>query len=402
MKLLYIIKRPLSRRDAERFGIFRALERGFSVRVFDISVPTHPELAADMDLSWVPPTLEIEVFQSWKSLRRRQQAFAEADLVLLLSQSHGLSRGTLPTLRLLARTKTPYLILGPIWYGMVEPRLADIPIRRKFKEAIQRAMLMDPLNSLISRIPPHLLGIPQARWAIYTGLASMSANSLVGPQTEPIYTHTSDYDLFLRLSSQRKETLPQAVFLDQFAPFHVDTQVIKTRTVIEPDHYYACLRGLFDRIEAELGLKVVIAAHPRADYQDRPELLGNRPIHYGKTIDLIAESQVVISHVSTALGMAVLFRRPVMLIATQAYYDLTPGHPFAFDQAAQSLATPLLMIDDVANVPLQAGLEVNEGAYDLYLERFMRHPKAPDGYQWDIVFDIILGGHAIDGSPKRD
>ncbi|HSV28257.1 MAG TPA: hypothetical protein VLL76_01825, partial [Candidatus Omnitrophota bacterium] len=124
---------------------------------------------------------------------------------------------------------------------------------------------------------------------------------------------------------------------------------------------------------------------------DRPGLLGDRQIVYGRSAELIARSRLVLSHVSTALGLVVLFGKPVMLVVTEDHYRLTPGHAGAFDQAARSLGTPLRFIDDPAGTDLSGARSVDAEAYARYASRYIRHPDAPQGLLWDIVLDRIEG-----------
>jgi hypothetical protein len=388
MRLLYIIKRPLTKRDAERYGIMHAIARGHSVDVFDLTRVIHPELPAGEVQPWQHPDIRIEAFEDWPAFVRRERELANVDLVMLLIQSYGLSRAVLPVLRLIARARTPYLIFTAPRYadGL---RFEDIPATRKLHEAWSRLKLMDPVNSIVARMRPSWLGLPAARFAVVHGLASATSSNLICDGTRLIPAHTHDYDLFLRAAAEDHAVDNSAVFIDQYAPFHSDTRVLKTVTRIDPDSYYRALRGFFDRIEDELDLKVVVAAHPRADYAGRSHLFGDRKIVYERTPQTIARSRLVLSHVSTAVGFAVLFKRPVMMVTTQDYYRLTPGHGLAFEKLAANLGTALHFIDEPAQVDLASAMRVDDASYNRYISRYLRHPDAPEGYLWNIVLDTV-------------
>jgi hypothetical protein len=87
--------------------------------------------------------------------------------------------------------------------------------------------------------------------------------------------------------------------------------------------------------------------------------------------------------------LAVLFRKPIMLIATRDYYELTPFHSRAFDQVAEALGTPLHFIDRPLSISLQSALNFNSRRYDKYVRFYLRHPDAPQALLWDIAFDAI-------------
>jgi len=116
MRLLYLIKRPLVRRDYDRLGVGYFLSEGHQVSVLDLSGVIHPNLS--MAGTDAPPhsNLIIHKVRNWKELRSLKPEIANSDLALLLIQSYGLARSNLPVLRLLAETKTPYLVQAPMVY----------------------------------------------------------------------------------------------------------------------------------------------------------------------------------------------------------------------------------------------------------------------------------------------
>jgi hypothetical protein len=388
MKLLYLVKRPLTARDAERFGVQSALERGHDVSVFDLSRVIHPNLPNEASWDHAHSRLSIEAFSDWDGFDRRQQAIEQSDLVLLLIQSYGLSRLVLPVLRRVATARVPYLILAAPAYTE-SLRFEDLPPAHKLGEIWSRLKLIDPLNSLIARLSPKWLGMPTARFAVVNGLASITSSNLIDEKTQLIPAHTHDYDLYLRLARENPNQQNYAAFIDQFVPFHTDIREVRVANRIDPDRYYTSLRRLFDHIEGTLGLEIVVAAHPRANYADRPELLGDRKIVYGQTPQLIAQSRLVLSHASTAVGFAVMFRRPVMVIVTRDYYGFTPGLSMAFDQLAENLGTALHFIDDADPPSLEHVMNVNSERYDRYINRYVRHPSASDKSLWNIIFDTL-------------
>lgn len=389
VKLVFVIKRPLSPRDAERCGIRPAAEAGHDVRVLDVSRPTHPVLPWGQEGVWTHPNLSITVVESWSALKSCVEMLRQADLIVLFNQSFGLSRATLPVLRAVARSGTPYLVVAPAFYGAVAAPQAGAAGLGRIGNLWRRLRQADMLNSIIARIPPPWLGVPAARFVVYNGLASMVANSLVGPATEPIYAVTADYDRAAQVAPAGAE--PMALFLDQYIPFHPDTKVLKLGREVDPEHYYASLRALFDRVEAELGLRVVIALHPRADYSNRPGILSDREMIANQTPELIARSRLVLTHVSTAIGMVVMFRKPVLLIVTRDHYDLSPTHGPMHEQLARTLNTKLQFIDDPAAVDLSSPFMVDDDCYDRYVATYLRHPRAEGGRR---LWDMVLGAAA--------
>ena len=158
---------------------------------------------------------------------------------------------------------------------------------------------------------------------------------------------------------------------------------------VEPDNYYRSLRSLFDRIENELGLKVVIAGHPRADYQPFGNVFGDRKIFYGDTADLVTKSRLVLAHFSTAIGFAVMFRKPIMLLTSHELYSYTHRHKHAFECFSRELGGPLHSLDHPEAIDLSNPLALNNDLYDRYIENYIKTPGSPSKYMWNIVLDAI-------------
>ncbi len=386
MRLLYIVKRPLTARDADRYGVRRALELGHTVHLLDVSRPSHPMLPWSADSIWQHPDLQVTAIAQWNELGAHRHLLTDAQLIMMFNQSYGLSRATLPVLRAVARCGTPYMIQAPIFYGAV-PSAGDG--QGKWLSTFWwRLRHADLINSVIARLTPRWLGIPSARFVLYNSLSSQVPNNLIGADTTPIFAWTPDYDRVRHLIGIADE--PSAVFIDQFLPYHPDAVATGTAGRIDPHQYYASLRGLFQRIETELGLKVCIAAHPRADYSIHPDAFGGRPMIVGQTAELIARSRLVISHTSTAVGMAMMLGKPILLAATHAHYTLAPIITEIYTQQTQSLNTPLHFIDDPASVDLSGVSTYNRDFQQDYIARFLRHPQATEAAPlWDTVFSAI-------------
>ena len=69
------------------------------------------------------------------------------------------------------------------------------------------------------------------------------------------------------------------VFLDEYLPYHPDFDLLKMEK-INANQYYKELNNFFSKIEAHTSSRVVIAAHPKANYNINP--FNNRPIYLVK------------------------------------------------------------------------------------------------------------------------
>ncbi len=75
-------------------------------------------------------------------------------------------------------------------------------------------------------------------------------------------------------------------------------------------------RKSFEMLEKQLNLKVVVASHPNPKLIKRfdEEKLYARKIYHNKTVELIKKSKIVITDFSTAINLAVLNYKPIIII----------------------------------------------------------------------------------------
>lgn len=284
-----------------------------------------------------------------------------------------------PLFRALAATKTPYVVLANNALPPVPTPPAPLRVR-SFGQI---------LTALSMRVPLRWLGIRPAASVLAGGSASVEGcarlyRRLVVPSTELVFTHAHDYDRVLEAGLTPDTTGP-AVFLDEFMPFHPDWAHLGMAPPIGADEYYGALRSLFTELEGRHGLRVVIAAHPRASY--REPWFGPREVHFGQTCELVRQAPLVIAHMSTALSYAVLYRKPV-LFATQdrlaAHYPTGP----AIERMAEVLGGRPLNLD---RLPAQWELPVvDEAAYARYREQYIKRPGTPDLPLWAIFADYLV------------
>ncbi len=389
MKFLYLIMQPLVKRDFERFGIKYFLDKGHDITVLDVSDYIHPKIANDRTNVVQDFRLNLRVIGTKKELLAERETFAASDLVFVLIYSVELSPSAYTILRMIAETGTQYLIRAPSFYAGITFQKTKMSLRVSIKDIFVRLKKINVRNSVLNRLPQRWLGIPKADYIIYNGHASQRNYSLVGPKTIPIYAHTADFDLYLDHAKTEPEN--QAVFIDQYVPYHPGHVALKSTGVIDPDLYYGRLRALFDRIENELNLKVVIAAHPRANYHLHKGVFGDREIFYGKTSDQIAKSRLVMVHISTAVSFAILFRKPVMILTTKELYNLHPlqKNAWGYEISSKELGVPLTFFDNPDEVDLANLPTVNDQLYDRYIDKYIKTPESPSKPLWEIVHDAL-------------
>lgn len=171
-----------------------------------------------------------------------------------------------------------------------------------------------------------------------------------------------------------------AVYLDTAMGAHPDVLQFDTSDLSGPE-YRASLLRFFDKLERELGLKVVIAAHPKAHYQG--DEFAGRPVFRQQTCALVRGAQLVLSDGSTSTLYAVALHKPVIFIlndcllrwsrVTGGAYLPYAAYSLVLSLRAQSLGMPLLNIDRCGPSPLRLP-QVDKAVYQRECLKWLTHP----------------------------
>lgn len=385
----FVVQATLTSRDRRRFGVDFMVSRGHRIVIFDIAdivLPNQPRRRAHYSGF---TDLQIIVADTRDSFAR---AFAQApkpDLVVFLAQSFGHSRQNSFALRAVSQRAVPYLIIQANIYPGYDAIWSRRAAYRKLCSAAARWREVSIANSVFARIPIGLLGIRPAAATVLGGQLSAMPNSLVGANTRSIWAHASDFDLYLEAREKTVSRRRVAVFLDQFLPFHPGFRELRAGKWIDPKHYFDCLARLFDRIEDELALEVEVAAHPRADYTDRPDAYRGRRVIYNDTAGAIGSAQLTISHQSAAIGLSMLFGTPVLPIAYRPHKGVSEHFSHVYEAFSHALGKPFAFIDEPEAIDLQDAVACNEELRRHYIENFIKQPGSPDCPLWAIVVECL-------------
>ena len=127
--------------------------------------------------------------------------------------------------------------------------------------------------------------------------------------------HHPDVEQYLSVrKTESKETKKYIVYVDQFFPFHSEMNFGKDVNIdVIAQSHFEKIDAFFDRIEKYYECKVIIAAHPTAEYAKNP--FKGREIIYHKTAELVCNSIGVLTHASNALSYVMLADKPVALLS---------------------------------------------------------------------------------------
>jgi hypothetical protein len=124
-----------------------------------------------------------------------------------------------------------------------------------------------------------------------------------------------DYDHYVKIKTQTQSYVvgSYAVFLDSYVTHHPDLEILSLPK-LNPDKYFKSLNHFFELLENKYEIKIVIAAHPKANYINNP--FEGREIYSGLTPELVAKADFIVSQHSTSVSYAVLNLKPIIFVYT--------------------------------------------------------------------------------------
>lgn len=178
-----------------------------------------------------------------------------------------------------------------------------------------------------------------------------------------------DYnDYLISLTKTKLITRPYILFLDQSIANHPDFEIRGLQS-ISKSIYLKKINYFFEQLEKTFLMDVVIAAHPKSDYQATD--FNNRKIIKHNTAILVRDSSFVVKHLSASLSYAILNYKPICYIYSQEFlnkesylYDIL----LMMQKQSEFFDSSLVSID---KEELQQIPTINKDRYDLFLKKYI-------------------------------
>lgn len=206
--------------------------------------------------------------------------------------------------------------------------------------------------------------------------------------------NSDDYDRGLSLQQENPcgpDTEENyAVFLDEYYPFHPDSVLLGSNK-LDYKVYYKSLNNYFDIIEQYFKIKVVIAAHPKAIKYRTLNYFDGREIYFNKTQDLVQKSYFVITHDSTSINYAIIFRKPIVLLSSHEINRVFPNNQIK--TFSSYLGIPIINLDDISkNEIIEKNLLIQNirlESYEKWKYDFLTWTTTQDKQSKDIVIQYL-------------
>ncbi|WP_319508446.1 hypothetical protein [uncultured Methanolobus sp.] len=379
-RVIFFLDYPFDKRDYKRFGIEALKKNGFNIEVWDFVPLLHPAVMENVKVK-DPMQLDMSFSRKGEAISAIK-GLKQSDIVIFLIPY---DIESLFIYRALSKVGVPYCV-------MAANSLPNIPKQRRnfLKFARIRNVTPENIRDLIFRyLPFRWMGVESASLLFAGGAASTPSNYPVDDNTERLWLHTFDYDLYLeRLNETIEVNKKMGVFLDEYLPFHPDYVYSSLPVPETEDTYYEGLCEFFQLLESKYDANIVVAAHPRSHYGEHPDYFKGREAIRGNTLELVARSGFVICHSSTSINFAVLFRKPVIFI-TSNKIDQSWYGPYIRSMADAFGKMPI-NVDSNITLDFNKELEIDDDVYNEYKRSYIKVPESKDLPFWEIFSEHII------------
>ncbi|MFA5049561.1 MAG: hypothetical protein WC501_00985 [Candidatus Micrarchaeia archaeon] len=380
-KIVFFIETQLTQRNFDRFGIAILKNNGFLVEIWNFGLALHPEIYRTKEETNPMKYKGCKVFTTVNEGLEEMNNLTEEVMVLMLV-------GYLyPAFRIyneISRKKIKYC---NIKIGALPT--AEAVYTKDAWNKLKGLTVKKSINSIFCKMPFRLLGIKPAELVLTSGSGSIKTVGYPIDKTSKILNiHSFDYDTYLQEKTNKYTKRDNiAVFLDECVPFHIDGIQLGLPYATKAEEYYPSLCRFFDFVEKKLGVKIIIAAHPTANYEKNSDYFGGRETIKNSTAKLVRESKFVICHSSTSIGFAVLFKKPIVCITTNPLEN--SWQRGMIHQMASAFGKKPINIDDGNFWDIKKELEMQVNKYEEYCDRYIKKSGTEELPFWQIFSNYI-------------
>jgi len=176
-----------------------------------------------------------------------------------------------------------------------------------------------------------------------------------------------DYSRLLRKNTDFESPEKYAVLLDGAGPmFASDSLISKEKVYFTSDVWYPILTSFLDKLEEEFNCQIIISAHPKTVHEEFPVYFGGRRVVHGNSLELVKNSQFVITRMSTAISYAIEYIKPCVFIYSDQLME--DNHSMRVINCMSGLlgVSPVNMNDRLSSAELKMLMNINLSKYKEY------------------------------------
>jgi hypothetical protein len=389
-KIILIVSQYFTPRDEFRYGIGVFKEKGYDVNVWDLS-----KIVQSGSIDHIVKNsgdFHREYLSRFDLTDTVVKKIAESPIKLNFITMIGYDRDTRKIFKAISTNGYDYTSTGPYSIGVfpnfANERKVNYSGRLWFFNISYLTNLFKRIINLDLKLPARLFRIKPAKtFVLAGGTKSTAIGPIIGSSTKIIKIHAADYDSYL--IKMQKNSLHDAkkyiVYIDQAIAAATDAYARGRQLEIDADKYYSDLSDFFTKIEGHYKMPVVVAAHPKANYEKLGYSFGDHEIRSGfNSAELISDASLVLLHYSTAINLAITFKKPIIFLTSEVLEKYKK--PFIDGLSAYFGMKPININDREVEFPT---IEIDQKKYKKYFEEFIKAPGTSELPFWETVISVL-------------
>lgn len=303
-KILFIVNTPVNEQMINYYRINMLINSGFSVSFLDV---TYLINSAHLKKNDELKNMSFKVY----SVNKLKQAVdlirsMSKDTVILISFGNEIK--TWKILREISKSGLKYgsMALNSIYEG------------KMFRKKVIKVKEITPsrvLGYIYRQIPVRYLGVRNRDFFITNSKMEIKNHklNLCDDKTDFLVTHSNAYDDAIRQKTEKRIIEnPYCIWLDIYFPYHPD--LIQYGVNFDDKIYFSLLKDFFSWIEESYGIEVIIAAHPKSDYDIHHNAFSGYQIIKGHTNLLVRDCEFVLTSFSSSFMYAITYMKPIIIV----------------------------------------------------------------------------------------
>ena len=219
------------------------------------------------------------------------------------------------------------------------------------------------------------------------------SKQLISKETKIIEANSFDYSMalkYIKIFKRSNYDFKYALFLEAPGPLHPGDELIwgGQNEGFTKEKWFPSLTNYFDKLESILGLKVIIAPHPKVKHEKYPSYYGGREISEFVLAESALNSELIISHWSSGLSFGVIYNKPIMLVTSNELIN-NEGFTRQQNQFSKELGSEIINIDSkISEENLKKLLIIDKTKYNDYFLNYCSS-RVDKKRNYQLISDII-------------
>ena len=380
-KIIFLSTQPIHQHNYERFGFETFIEKGWEVECW-VSLGKLSSIIKDKEIFYKKRENFINIKSFFDFIKRIKKLPSNFYFVDFSSNSFLLN--IVQRIMILKGGKRIALHLGTI--PIPKYITKKIFLSKKKTTRLFLWFTIKMLKNIFSIVRTKLLNLKN-NYILTAGDLSYEIQKKKSKKAKIINTHSFDYEKYmdLRNTPPNSKYENSVVYIDQNYEENYEFLLSGEQQPVTKDQHWDSINTFLDILSKKLNKKVLIAGHHRRD--PKKKINTNYEVIFFQTANLIRNASLVVSHTSTCVGLAFLFKKPLVFITSNEIKKSTASHDLIITNFAKEIGAKPINIDEVENIDPYNLLNYDEKVYKGWIEKFIKSPDSKTKNLWhDFIY----------------